>query len=95
MPATGKVHTQVCPREKCSGVNWALQLNSTYHNKPLGDLLRAAVAQLAKVGPVVFLAIEAPVLLVVLVGERRPALTAPERENKFQASRPLTDAGGP
>lgn len=40
-----------------------------YHDQALGDLLRAAVAQLPKVGPVVLLAVEAPILLVVLVGE--------------------------
>lgn len=38
-----------------------------YHDQPLGDVFRAPVARLAIAGPVVFLAEELPILLIVLV----------------------------
>lgn len=51
--------------------------HGAHHDQPLGDLLGAAVAQLPKVCPVILLAVQAPILLIVLVGQGGPALTAP------------------
>lgn len=48
-----------------------------HHDQPLGDLLGAAVAELPKARPVILLAVQAPILLVVLVGQGGPALAAP------------------
>lgn len=48
-----------------------------HHDQPLGDLLGAAVAELPEARPVILLAVEAPILLVVLVGQGGPALAAP------------------
>lgn len=49
----------------------------THHDQPLGDLLGAAVAELPEARPVILLAVQVPILLVVLVGQGGPALTAP------------------
>ena len=49
---------------------------SSYHNESGGDGVIAAVAQLSKLGPVVLLAEQLPVLLIVPVGQGGTALTA-------------------
>lgn len=49
----------------------------THHDQSLGDLLGAAVAELPKSCPVIPLAVQVPILLVVLVGQGSPALAAP------------------
>ena len=54
---------------------------SAHHDEPLGDLLRAAMAELPKAHPVILLAVQAPILLIVLVGQGGPALTAPVAED--------------
>lgn len=60
--------------------------HGAHHDQPLGDLLGAAVAQLPEACPVILLAVQAPILLVVLVGQGGPALTAPAAETGIPLS---------
>lgn len=53
-----------------------------HHDKPLGDLFRAAVAELPKAHPIILLTVQAPILLIVLVGQGGPTLTAPVAMDK-------------
>lgn len=49
----------------------------THHDETCADGLRAAVAQLAELGPVVLLAEEPTILLIVPVGQGGAAFTTP------------------
>lgn len=53
-----------------------------HHDQPFGDVFRAPVARLAIAGPVVLLAEELSILLVVLVREGGATLTAPGGEGR-------------
>lgn len=50
-----------------------------YHDETGGDGVVAAVAQLSKFDPVVLLAEETSIFFIIPVGQRRAALTAPEK----------------
>lgn len=56
--------------------------DSSYHDEASGDQVVAAVAQLAKFGPIVLLAEEVSIFFIVPVGQRGAAFTAPIREHK-------------
>lgn len=55
-----------------------------YHDQPLGDVLRAPMAGLAVAGPVVLLAEQLPILLIVLVRKGGAAVTAPGGQGEGQ-----------
>lgn len=67
------------------GCEWG---RGTYHDQPLSDVLRAPMAGLAIAGPVVLLAEELPVLLIVLVRKGGTAVTAPAGERCWGSGRP-------
>ena len=64
---------------------------SSYHNESGGDGVIAAVAQLSKLGPVVLLAEEPPVLLIVPVGQGGTALTASSSRGGTNVSQSTND----
>lgn len=68
---------RLAPSSGSSAVVRAPCRPGAHHDQPLGDLLGAAVAELPEARPVILLAVQAPILLVVLVGQGGPALTAP------------------
>ena len=57
--------------------SWRSELRAPYHDEACGDGVVAAVTQLSKLGPVVLLAEETAILLIVPVGQGRTALTTP------------------
>lgn len=72
---TGKIQSrETCA---CTCTRPPRASNGAYHDQPLGDVLRAPVARLAIAGPVVLLAEELPILLVVLVRQGGAAFATP------------------
>lgn len=65
-----------------------MRLGGTYHDQPLGDVLGASVARLAIAGPIVLLAEELPILLVVLVRKGGTAFATPGWKGSWDSEGP-------